>query len=170
MDKVLDRLFAACGALAAVFLAAICVIVLAQVIGRLMGIAIPSADEFAGYCLSASSFLALGYALRRDAHIRVTLLIDRLPPRTRRGFEAVCAFAGLALAGYLTFFTAEMIYWSIEFGDVTQGLVPIPLWIPQMGMMLGTAALTLAFLADAAAILRGRDPVHLIAARAGREG
>ena len=33
----MDRLFAVCGGLAAMFLAGICVLVLAQVIGRLMG-------------------------------------------------------------------------------------------------------------------------------------
>ena len=169
MSRVLDRLFLLCGGLAAVFLALICVIVLAQIVGRLAGVAIPSADEFAGYCLSASSFLALGYALRRDAHIRVTLVLDRLPARARRGAETLCTLAGLILAGYLTYFTGEMIYWSVTFGDLTQGIVPVPLWIPQMGMMIGVTVLTLAFLDDALRLLTGREPAHLVASRGGSE-
>jgi TRAP-type C4-dicarboxylate transport system permease small subunit len=169
MSRVLDGLFRVCGGLAAFFLAMICVIVLAQIVGRLAGVAIPSADEFAGYCLSASSFLALGYALRRDAHIRVTLLLDRLPEGPRRGAEIFCTLAGLTVAAYLTYFTGEMIYWSITFGDLTQGIVPVPLWIPQMGMMIGTTVLTLAFLDDAVRLLTGREPAHLKAARGGSE-
>jgi len=165
MDRVFDRLFAACGALAAFFLAGICVLVLAQVVGRLLGVAIPSADEFAGYCLSASSFLALGYALRNDSHIRVTLLIDRLPAARRRQVEILCIAGGLAMSLYLTWFTAEMVYYSVTFGDLTQGLVPIPLWLPQSGMMIGVTVLSLAFVADGARVLRGLDPAYLIVSK-----
>ncbi|MEZ5658461.1 MAG: TRAP transporter small permease [Burkholderiaceae bacterium] len=164
-ERILDRLFAACGALAAVFLAGICVLVLTQIIGRLMGIAVPSADEFAGYCLSASSFLALGYALRQNSHIRVTLLIERLPPAWRHRFELICVLGGLLLSATLTWYTVEMVYYSISFGDLTQGLVPIPLWIPQMGMTVGVSVLTLAFLVDAVRALTGGEPSYLLSAR-----
>ena len=162
----MDRLFAVCGGLAAMFLAGICVLVLAQVIGRLMGVAIPSADEFAGYCLSASSFLALGYAYRNSSHIRVTLLIDRLSTRHRRAVEACCVAGGCAVSFYITANTAEMIYYSVTFGDLTQGLVPIPLWIPQSGMLIGVSVLALAFVVDAVRMLRGLDPVYLTNAAA----
>src|SRR3546814_12850629 len=103
----MDRLFTACGGLAALFPVGICVLVLAQVVGRLMGVAVPSADEFAGYCMSASAFLALGYALRHNGHIRVTLLLDRLPAGKRRPFEVVCVAAGLALSAYHTSHTPQ---------------------------------------------------------------
>ncbi len=166
MEKLLDKLFLACGGLAAIFLVGICVLVLAQVIGRLLGIAIPSADEFAGYCLSASSFLALSYAMRQSSHIRVTLLIDCLPPGRRRLTEVLCVTGGLALSAYLTWFTAEMVWFSVSFGDLTQGLVPIPLWIPQSGMLIGIAMLTLAFAVDMSRLLRGLDPVYLTNAQA----
>lgn len=169
MERFLDRLFAACGALAALFLFAIFALVLAQIGGRLAGRAVPGADEFAGYCLSASTFLALGYALRRDRHIRVTLLLDRLPPGARRRAETFCTLFGLAFALAFAGYTAEMLYWSVVFNDVTQGLVPLPLWLPQSGMLLGAAALALAFAADALRLAQGRSPVHLLAARAEAE-
>ncbi|EDP65129.1 DctQ (C4-dicarboxylate permease, small subunit) [alpha proteobacterium BAL199] len=165
----MDRLFTVCGALAAFFLAGICVLVLAQVVGRLMGIAVPSADEFAGYCLSASSFLALGYALRNNSHIRVTLILDRLPANRRRIVEAACVLGGLVLSLFITFYTGEMVYYSLAFGDLTQGLVPIPLWVPQSGMMIGVTVLTLAFLCDGIRVLRGLEPTYLVAARADRQ-
>ncbi|MFO7652211.1 MAG: TRAP transporter small permease [Candidatus Krumholzibacteriia bacterium] len=158
---MMDRLFAACGGLAAFFLAGICVLVLAQVVGRLLGIAIPSADEFAGYCLSASSFLALGYALRQNSHIRVTLLIDRLPADKRRVAEGLCVAGGLALSLYITANTVEMVYYSVIYNDLTQGLVPVPLWIPQSGMMIGVIVLSLAFLVDGVRMLRGLDPAYI---------
>ena len=166
MDRFFDRLFTSCGVLAALFLATICLLVLAQIVGRLFGVLVPSADEFAGYCLAASSFLALGYALRRNSHIRVTLLLNRLPPGRRRFMEGICLVGGIAISGYLTWHTLEMVGYSIAFGDVTQGLVPIPLWIPQSGMALGTVMLTLAFVVDGIRLLRGREPTYLAAERA----
>src|SRR3546814_2076325 len=108
--------------------------------------------------MSASAFLALGYALRHNGHIRVTLLLDRLPAGKRRPFEVVCVAAGLALSAYMTYNTAEMVYYSVSFGDMTQGLVPIPLWFPQSGMLIGTVVLTLAFVVAA---LRDRKSTRL---------
>lgn len=68
MTRILDQIYRAAGVLAAVFLVLIALFVLAQVVlGRRGGQAVPSADEFAGYCLSASSFLALAYTLRTNA-------------------------------------------------------------------------------------------------------
>lgn len=158
---VLDRIFQACGALSACFLAGICVLVLAQIIARLMGAMIPSADEFAGYCLSASSFLALGYALRCNAHIRVTLILDRLRPQWRRPIEIGVVLAGLFISSVLSYYTIEMVYFSIIFNDMTQGLIPIPLWIPQMGMVLGVVMLSIAFFVDAVTLCRGGTPSYM---------
>ncbi|HBQ22432.1 MAG: TRAP transporter small permease [SAR116 cluster bacterium] len=158
---ILDRIFQACGALSAFFLVGICVLVLAQIIARLMGAMIPSADEFAGYCLSASSFLALGYALRCDAHIRVKIVLDRLGHQWRRPIEMCVVLAGFAISSLLTYSTIEMVHFSIVFNDMTQGLIPIPLWIPQMGMLLGVTMLSFAFLLDAITLWRGGTPSYM---------
>src|SRR5690606_19915089 len=108
MKRLLDGLFRASGGLAAVFMVGICTLVVAQIVGRMMGVLVPSADEFAGYCLAASSFLALAYTLRTDSHIRVTLLLGRVPPQHRAWIEIVCVFAGLVVSLYLTYFTLDM--------------------------------------------------------------
>lgn len=153
--RLIDGLFAASGALAAIFLLLIGLLVVAQIVGRLFGVLVPSADEFAGYCLAASSFLALGQALRTNSHIRVTLLLQRLQPRRRRAAEIWCLAVGSALSAYLAWFVIEMVWQSFAFGDLTQGLVPIPLWLPQLGMAIGVCMLTLAFLLDLIRVLAG---------------
>ncbi len=158
---ILDRVFQACGVLAAFFLASIAVLVLAQIVARLMGEMIPSADEFAGYCLSASSFLALGYALRHNSHIRVTLVLDRLPQAWRHPIEILVVIIGAAISLSLSYYTAEMVYYSVIFNDMTQGLIPIPLWIPQLGMLTGVFVLSLAFVTDAITLIRGGTPSYL---------
>jgi len=165
MTRILDQVYRAAGVLAAVFLVAIALFVLAQVLGRLAGQAVPSADEFAGYCLSASSFLALAYTLRSNAHIRVTLFLRRFPPRIRHGFEIWCLLLTTALIGYFAFFAVRMVWESYQFGERTMGLVPIMLWIPQTGMALGVVLLATAFLEELIRVLAGHPPRYQVAER-----
>jgi TRAP-type C4-dicarboxylate transport system permease small subunit len=166
----LDALYRASGALAAVFLAAICAIVVAQVganivntaakwlTGDALGLVIPSYAEFAGMFLAASSFLALAYTLRGGAHIRVTLVIQGLGPRTRRWVELWCAGAGALLSGYFAWHVVGLMRESLKYDDVSPGMIAIPLWLPQAAMVLGLVVLTVALVDDFVAIARGREP------------
>lgn len=157
--RLLDRIYRTSGALAAVFLVAIFVVVLIQVganlinalsaaaLRRSIGLSLPSYADFAGYSLAASTFLALAHTLRAGAHIRVSLVIDNVSGWRRRLVELWCAGCGTAVAGYFAYFTILMVADSFAFGDVSPGMVPIPLWLPQSAMALGLVILTIA-LAD----------------------
>ena len=173
MRKVLDTLYRVSGALAAVFLAAICVIVLLQVganlidtlagliVGEPIGLVIPSYAEFAGFFLAASSFLALAYTMRSGGHIRVSLLIQHLHGGPRRVVELWCSAAGAGLAGYFAWFTLGLVGESVEFGDLSTGMVPVALWIPQSAMALGLIVLAIALTDEFVSILAGRAPSYL---------
>jgi TRAP-type transport system small permease protein len=61
-------------------------------------------DEIARLCFVWMIFLGAAVAVRRRAHFRLHLLVDRLGPRARRGAETavslfVIAFAGILVAG-----------------------------------------------------------------------
>ena len=172
MRKALDFLYRASGAVAAAFLAAICFIVLLQVganiidviagwvTGRPIGLVVPSYAEFAGFFLAASSFLALAYTLRGGAHIRVSLILQHLPARAIRALEVWCTAVGAALAGYFAWFTIGLVLESLEFGDVSPGMVPVALWIPQTAMALGLVILTISLLDSFVEALRGEVPAY----------
>jgi TRAP-type C4-dicarboxylate transport system permease small subunit len=178
MRAFLDWLYRASGALAALFLVAIAVVVLLQVGANLVdaaikasggepyGLVIPSYAEFAGFFLAASSFFALAYTLRHGAHIRVELLLHRFGPRARRGIEVWCAAVAACMSAYFAWYSFALVRESLEFGDVSPGIVPIALWVPQSGMALGLAILAVAFVDDLVALLRGRAPSYAAAAEA----
>ena len=65
MRRLLDRLYRASGALAAVCLAAICVLMLAQSAGREVGILLRGADDVVAWLNAAVVFLALGHTFRQ---------------------------------------------------------------------------------------------------------
>lgn len=158
VGRFLDTVFRTAGILAGIFLALIAVLILAQIAGRLFGFLIPSADEFAGFSMAASTFLALAYALRHGDHIRVSLLIGRLGVRSRWIVEIWCSALATLCLGYFAFHAVEMAWESHLFGDVAQGLIKTPLWIPQSAMALGLCLMTLAFAEDFIRTLRGAAP------------
>jgi TRAP-type C4-dicarboxylate transport system permease small subunit len=172
MRRALDRLYQASGALAALFMVAICAIVLLQVGanlldsiiavfgGRPLGLLIPSYAEFAGFFLAASSFLALAYTLRRGSHIRVALLVQHLTGRRRRIAELWCIAVAAVLSSYFALFAVNLAYDSLRFGDVSPGMVPVSLWIPQSAVALGLVVLTVALFDELVSVLRGEDPSY----------
>ncbi len=103
-----------------------------------------SADEFAGYAMLASAFLAMASTFGRGEHIRVTLFLQRLRGAARRAAELWCLTLGSLLAGYLAWFSVRLCYVSWQLNDLSTGLIAIPLWLPQLGMAIGAVILVIA--------------------------
>jgi TRAP-type C4-dicarboxylate transport system permease small subunit len=155
MRLCLSRLYAVCGVLAALFLLAIAIIVLVSIVSRLLGYSVPGLTAYAGYCMAASSFLALAYTFEHGGHIRVEILLQQLEGWRRRLAELWCLSAGLFLAAYLAWFSIKMVRVSLEIGDVSPAPDATPLWIPQLGMAFGASVLALALLDRLIAVVRG---------------
>ena len=172
MRTFLERLYTLSGGIAAAFICAIALIVLAQVAANLIdqiatlvlgapfGLVVPSYANFAGFFLTAATFFALAYTLKRGAHIRVTLVIQLLGPRVRQVVEVWCILVGLAIAGFFTWYTFGLVQDSYRFGDMSTGMVAIPIWIPQGALVLGGGVLTIALLDELVVALRGGTPEH----------
>lgn len=160
MRFILDWLDRLCATLAALALITICLLTLANSIGRAFGLVVPSANELAGYAMAAASFLALAPTLRAGGHIRVQVLLTALPERIRHWMELWCIVLALALMGYLAWWSVDLAWQSHVFGDVSPGLLPVPLWIPQGLMALGVVVLVLALLEALVDSLLGRTPMH----------
>lgn len=156
--RLLDKLYAAGAVLAAVFMVLIAALTLAQVVGRAIGVVVPDAGDLAGYAMAAATFLALAHTFRSGGHIRVNLLLIHVPHRLRHLLECWC-LAFLALVGALfAAFAIKMAMDSFEFGDVSTGMMPIPLWIPQTSMVAGALLFEIAVIEELARVLRGREP------------
>jgi TRAP-type C4-dicarboxylate transport system permease small subunit len=156
MITTLSFFYRAMAWLAAVAMVATLVCVLLGVLGRQLGFNIPGLDAYAGYAIAAALFLALPETLRRGDHIRVTLVLERLPPRWRNAFEYACLIAAAGLACYLAWFACRMAWQSHSFNDVSQGADATPLWIPQMAMALGCIGLAISLLDALLARWQGR--------------
>jgi TRAP-type C4-dicarboxylate transport system permease small subunit len=158
--RALDFLYAASGALAAFFMVLMAALVVSQIVARLLGTQVPSADDFARLSMAASAFLGLAFALRTGAHIRVTLLLEQVPPRFRRALETACLAVAAAISAWFAWATGDTTIDSWRFQEYTIGQIPLPKWLPLAGMTVGIALVAAAFLEDLVDVLRGRTPSY----------
>ncbi|MBA5777827.1 TRAP transporter small permease [Stappia sp. F7233] len=183
MRLLLNRLYAVAEILAASCLVAIALLVLAQVLGRLadgflklagadpVGFLVPSLAEIAGFLLVGASFMALASTLRHAVHIRVSLAIANAPAGLRRLMETLVLLLGFGLVAYFTWFAAALAYDSYLYNEVSFGIIPIPLCIPQAVMALGLGVFALSLLDDLIVQLSGGTPSYVAAEAArGLEG
>ena len=155
MRRSLDFLYDATAWLAALSMIGVLVMVLNSILGRLLNFHLPGSDAYAGYSMAAAGFLALAHTLRKNEHIRVTLLIGRLTGGARRGLELWALTAAVLLAGLFAWFSLRLVWQSHQFNDMSTGNDATPLWIPQIAMAVGTVLLFVAFVDEWVQELRG---------------
>jgi TRAP-type C4-dicarboxylate transport system permease small subunit len=154
----LDTLYLVSGWLAGAFLVAIFLIMLSLSAGRPLGLDVPAGDDFASWCMAACALLALAHTFRSGELIRMELLVDRLSGPLRRAIEIVCTGLGTATACYFAWYAIDMVWVSFQYNDMSQGVVAVPLWIPQMGMATGLSILAIAFMDELLHLLFGGLP------------
>ena len=164
MRRFLDRLYAASAALAAACLAGIAAVMLAQAGMRAAGLLLRGADDIVAWLCAGSAFLALGYTFRHGELVRVSLLVDRLKGKVRRCAEIACLASALIVAAYTAWAVASFVYESWKFGELAQGLIRIPIWIPQLSLVIGTLIFLIAVLDEFIVLLRGEKPRYQAAA------
>ena len=158
MRRFLDRLYAASGALAAVCLASIALVMLAQAGMREFGFLLRGADDIVSWLCAATAFLALGHTFRRGELVRVGLLIELLPPGPRRAVALGALGLTVLFVGYMAYAVLLFVYESWAFNEVAQGLIQIPIWIPQLSFAAGALILFVAVLDEFVVLARGGTP------------
>lgn len=151
---ILHRLYHVSGLLSAASLVLICGLIMAQVVARNLGSTVRDAEEFAAWAMAAAGFFGLPYALHCGSHIRVSMVTRFVPKSIHHAMEVLASVIGLALAAYLAWYVTAFVWESYRFKEVSQGLVPVPLWLPQLPMVLGSTLLTLAFAERLLCVLR----------------
>ena len=148
MRRALDALYVGAAALAALFMVGLLVMVLLSIASRQLGFFVPGTDAYAGYLMAGSGFLALAHTLKRGEHIRVTLLTSALSAGWKRGFEIWALALASVLSVLFAFYSCKLAWQSYTFHDISTASDATPLWLPQIGMAVGTIVLAIALLDD----------------------
>lgn len=160
MRVFLDRLYLFAGYAAGAFLVLIFAIMMFMSVGREAGINIPAGDDFASWCMAAMAFLGLAHTFRRGEIIRVGLLIEKLTGTRRWALEVFALAVSAAFLVFFTWYAVSMTYDSYRFNDMAQGVLAVPLWIPQIGYSGGLLILTIAVFDELVNVLQGNRPTY----------
>ena len=160
LRRALDNLYLYAGYAAGFFLFVIFAIMMIMSIGRQFALNIPAGDDFVSWCMAAMAFLGLAHTFKRGEMIRVGLLLERLHGRAKQVAEIVALGIATIFVLYFTRHATQMAYDSWRFNDMAQGVVALPLWIPQLGFVGGLAILSIALIDEAVNVVRGHRPSY----------
>ena len=161
LRRALDRLYLASGALGAFFIVLIGVLMIAQSVLRELNVRTGAVNEVVAWFCAAAAFFTMAHAFKHGDFVRVTLLLESTSDRTRRALEIMALAIGSLAVGYLAWWACKFTYESWEFNDIAQGLLPLPLWIPQLSFALGSVLLWVAMLDELILVLRGQVPTYV---------
>jgi TRAP-type C4-dicarboxylate transport system permease small subunit len=168
LRRFLDRLYTGSGVLAALCVFGICAVMLAQAFGRTGGVLVRGADDIVSWLCAAAAFLALGHTFRHGELVRVGLWLERLGPRARRVMEIWALTVTALFIAYMLWAVSRFIYESWQFNEVAQGLIKVPIWIPQTSFLVGVVIFFIAVVDELVTVLRNQKPAYQLADEARR--
>jgi TRAP-type C4-dicarboxylate transport system permease small subunit len=158
--RALDILFDGAAALAALTVAAIFALMIGASVGRLLDWRVGWVNDVVAWLCAAAAFLGMAHSFKNGDFVRVTLLLERLSPPAKRGFEiASLSLAALAI-GYLAWWAARYTWESYQFNDIANNMVAIPMWIPQLSFVFGALLFLMAVVDELVIVLRGAKPTY----------
>lgn len=163
MRKLLDRLYLATGGLAALCVLAICLLMIGQSILREFSVSTGATNDLVAWLAAAAAFLAMAHAFKHGDFVRVTLVLEKVPPGARRALEVISLGIACVAIGYLTYWATKFAWESYKFDEVANGLLAIPLWIPQASFVAGAWLFFIAVLDEMIIVARGGRPTYVTA-------
>ena len=159
--RTLDGLYALGGQLAALCVLIIFVLMIGASIGRWLEWRVSWINDVVSWLCAAAAFLGMAYSFRNGDFVRVTLVLEAVSPKTRRGLEVVSLAIAAVAIGYLGYWAARFTWESWEFNDIAGNMVAIPIWIPQLSFVVGALIFAIAVIDECVCVLRGGKPSYV---------
>jgi len=163
LRRFLDHLYLGAGALAALFIAGICVLMVGQSIFRELGLRTGAINDIVSWFCAAAAFLGMAHTFKHGDFVRVTLILEKVSSGIRRRLELISLLVASIATGYLSWWACKFTYETWEITDIAQGLLPLPLWIPQMSFALGSVLLFIAVIDEFIFVIQGNKPTFVTA-------
>ena len=159
--RAIDRLALGLALLAAVALVLLALNVFVDVLGRaFLKQPFPGMLEMtAQWWMPTLTLLAFAYTEKRQEHIKVTILLDALPPRMRQLVEGCFGLIATALLVALAWYALAEALESFGYGETTSSRPPVAIWPFKFVAVLGVGALALQSAATSWRYFTGRLPL-----------
>jgi TRAP-type C4-dicarboxylate transport system permease small subunit len=108
------------------------------------------------YLMVAAIFLGLSYAYRGGVFIRVTFLVDRLPPTLKQVANHIAILLSLAFCAFILVATGQQAWRGLN-DDTTLSALPVLVGPAYSLVPLGFLALTVVMLSDLPRVRSGKS-------------
>jgi len=96
-----------------------------------LGFSSQSTTELTGYMLAFGIAWGLPHALATRNHVRIDMILNKVPLRGRQYLHLFALSLLGVLAGFLSFGAVELVQESLDFGATDNSLLRTPLALPQ---------------------------------------
>lgn len=137
---------------AGAFLSALCIaltvllIIFEIFLRSVFGVSTLVSSEFSGYLLVGIVAMGLAYTLKHEAHIRITLIWDNLPPNWKNRLDILVGCSSVLITCFIIYHALILVYKTQQRGITADTMVQTPLWIPQTAIPVGFILLLLQLL------------------------
>ena len=121
------------------------------------GLPIPAAYEFITTMIVVVVFFAVAHAQTQRAHIRVEILVDRLPPPLRFLTDSLQDILSAILYALISYFGWLSALRSFSEGEYASGLINFPIWPARFALAIGATLMVLQCINGLALNFRRRD-------------
>lgn len=121
---------------------------------RLLGFSTEATTEVTGYLMAIGMSWGLAGALFERAHVRIDVLVQRLPLKMRVGLHLLALLGLMVSTAFFVYGSVSLVQDSHAFNATDLSTLHIPLVIPQGLWAAGLALLLLAVVAITARALR----------------
>ncbi|MFC1825059.1 TRAP transporter small permease subunit [Thermodesulfobacteriota bacterium] len=104
--------------------------------------------EFTGLVMAFVIYLGVPYAQAKRSHVRVTFVVDRLPPMVKQTLEVLVYLFSLCVFAFVIYATTDEAIRSIQIGEYQYGSVRFPIWPSRLLVAFGVILLSLQFIVD----------------------
>ena len=132
-------------------------IVMLEIVGRsVFGTSFIWSEEVSRYLLIWMTYFGVAAAVRQESHIRVLILLGRLPAPARRLADSLICLVCIALAAFVAWYGVRLVEDSRSFSLMSaDSNLPIPIWVFQSIVPIGFTLVMIRFAQRLARLWRG---------------
>lgn len=99
------------------------------------------AEEYGAYMLVAITCMGLAYTWKEKTHVRIEVLVDKLPLRARRVLRLVTLILAFLFTLFMIPAAYQLVSFSFMFGTRSGGWLRTPIAWPQITILIGALLL-----------------------------
>lgn len=118
---------------------------------------LPATWEMSEVAMPYIVVFGFAYTLKKDAHVRVTLCVERLPPRARFGCEVFRNIISFIICALFTYWSWLLFWDSFAMREEMLAAIYVPWFVGKFAMPVGMGAFAIRYLLQVLQDLSGHQ-------------